>query len=537
MTTATTNGFEPWTTREASPDDGVPHTAEAEADHRAEAPRLAWLEEALRRDTYTFASDDLDVEPEPVSCLWGKYIVAGEVNVLTGPGGSGKSSLLTGLALAGAIGQSFLGRPTQQFETVIFTTEDGVDDYKRKLHAWKDSYLGAWRQANGRIHIIPLKGIPLRLIDAGFGQVNVAPGVVEALAARTRELVPSGEVLILVETVSRVSGGDESNSGAGMLVVALERLSFLTKGGTPLPVAHVGKENARSRQTDMYAGRGGSALADNARSVLVLTRPPEKVLKKNGFDLESEPDYLFILSHAKHNRTPQEPDLLLRRESGKCAAYFETWRQQKRPEAFVEETEEESRARIGERLKDVVRHAREGDGVKAVTERRLRDDYLHRLGLTKDALPLAVDRAVKDRWLAREEKSRGGGKGTLRPGPRTREKWPEGSGREVAETGPDHFDDPPDSPTGEVAGAYKQGDSPATSSALLRRKWPETGRAGSGTPETGSEKGEAGPRKDSLGRRLCDFGDCPHHGVWEHPTVQGWLLCRPHRDALTARSA
>jgi len=182
-----------------------------------------------------------------------------------------------------------------------------------------------------------------------------------------------------------------------------------------------------------------------------------------------------------------------------------------------------------------VRHARENDGVKAVTERRLRDDYLNRLGLTKGALPLAVDRAVKDRWLVREETGQGGGKGALRPGPRTPGKWPAESGPEVAQTGLGHFEDPPNSLSGEVAGALKQGDSPATSSALLRRKWPESGPAGLGNGEPASEDGRAEPRKDSQGRRLCDLADCPRVGNWEHPNVQGGWLCRGHREALAAR--
>jgi hypothetical protein len=292
----------------------------------------------------------------------------------------------------------FLGRDTGEFETVIFTTEDGVDDYKRKLHAWKCAYPSAWRDANGRIHIVPLKGVPLALVDSSFGHADVPSGVVEALAGRTRELVPAGEVLILVETVSRVSGGDETNAGAGTLVVALERLSMLTAGGTPVPVAHVGKENARQRQTDMYAARGGSALADNARSVLVLSRPPERVLEKHGLKQGNEPDDLLVLAHAKHNRTPPEPDLLLRRKSGSHAAYFELWGGASK-QVPAEENLADARARMGLRLRDVVRRVSGNGGRRAVTVNMLRDDYREELGIPKQRVRIAVDQAIDDGWL------------------------------------------------------------------------------------------------------------------------------------------
>jgi RecA-family ATPase len=485
-------------------------SVEAKSEAKPEEPSAdkvpGWLREALRKDTYTFQAEDLDVEPASVRCLWGHYIVAGEVNVLTGPGGCGKSSLLTGLALAGATGQAFLGRTTREFQTVIFTTEDAVDDYKRKLHAWKYAYPGTWREATGRIHIIPLKGVPLALVESDYGQVHVAPGVVEALAERTRELVPDGEVLILVETVSRVSGGDETNAGAGMLVVALERLSLLTGGGTPVPVAHVGKENARQRQTDMYAARGGSALADNARSVLVLSRPPKELLEEHGLDETGEPDYLFVLAHAKHNRTPREPDLLLRRESGKHAAYFELWRQHRQPVGLTEETEEDSRARVGEALRQVVRHAIEADGVAAVTSNRLKSDYRERIrkqtGLAKNQIDLAVDQAVRDGWLLRSEPGQGGGKGVLRPGPGPSEKSPGGSRPEVARSRPGEFPGGPDSPSEEVAHALNQTGRVGDFSVATPPKSP------GGRPKTSGESGDAGTGHATL--RMDLAAPLPH---------------------------
>jgi RecA-family ATPase len=430
------------------PKEGPPYkTVEVPEDSNGAGPHLidVRLLATLGSHTHTLTAEDFDREPEPVRCLWGYYIPSGEVSVLNGQGGAGKTSLLTGLAIAGAAGQSFLGRPTLEFSTVIFSTEDGIEAYQRKLHAWRSTYPGIWRQVRGRIHLVNLKGVELRLIETKFGGSQFVPGVVEALASHTRKLVPDGEVLIPIETVSRVSGGDESNGAGSMLIVAMERLALLTKGGTPLPVAHVGKSNSRERVVDMYSSRGASALPDNARSVFVLSRPPEDVLTKAGIAPGDEPDYLFGLFHAKHNYTPKEPDLLLRRENGKHAAFFDPWEAAHRPTGVAGETEEAGRALVGERLREVVRSLLDPDGRdkrEFVTANMLRDQYRERLGgIVKAKVTAEVAKAVADHWLRQGEKrAQGGGYPLFPDDPARHQKSPDGSRPEVARSRPGELD-------------------------------------------------------------------------------------------------
>jgi len=383
-------------------------------------PPLPTLVQKLKERTSTLSLTELELEPKPVRCLWGHYIVAGEVNLVVGAGGVGKTSAFTGFGVARASGQRFLGKTVPEGHTVIFTTEDSVAAYLRKLHAWRTIY-STWREAAGRIHIVDLKGIPLHLVAADHGRSEVMEDVVQAMAEHVLQLVPGGDAVVMLETVSRLSAGDEGNSGGGMLVVALERLSLLTGGCTPLAFVHTGKGNARDRVVDQYASRNASALPDNARSVMVLSRVPEDVLKRAGLE-EMDSENLLGIFHAKHNYTPKEPDLLIRREGSRHAAYFETIsKKQVTVEDLVspEQSEANHRAEMGERIRNVVRHAVEVDGCQAVTSTVLRDEYRDKLGLPKNKVAGAVTRALKDGWVAEVVTVKlKGGHHPLVPGPR-----------------------------------------------------------------------------------------------------------------------
>lgn len=71
-----------------------------------------------------------------------------------------------------------------------------------------------------------------------------------------------------------------------------------------LYVHHSGKQNARDRATDQYAGRGGSAFADSSRMVLVLQNvSPDKWYLETGQNLE-EGETGLVLSRPKMSYCP-----------------------------------------------------------------------------------------------------------------------------------------------------------------------------------------------------------------------------------------
>jgi hypothetical protein len=107
-------------------------------------------------------------------------------------------------------------------------------------------------------------GLPVRLILADRGEQFRPSPEVDELAEALHRVAPKADHVI-IETISRVTGGVESNAAMSVLVTACERLALLSKVAVTL-VGHVGQNTARAGIADAYAGRGGSALGDNARS-------------------------------------------------------------------------------------------------------------------------------------------------------------------------------------------------------------------------------------------------------------------------------
>jgi hypothetical protein len=84
----------------------------------------------------------------------------------------------------------------------------------------------------------------------------------------------AGASLVVIETVARLHDGPETNDAFAALVRSLERVT--ANGAALVVVHHMSKNDARNmtdpESVDSYAGRGGGALADAARSCLVVTR-------------------------------------------------------------------------------------------------------------------------------------------------------------------------------------------------------------------------------------------------------------------------
>jgi len=249
---------------------------------------------------------------DPVPFIWEARIPAGKVSIFSGAGGSGKSSLLVGFALARACGKRFLGRLTRPGATLVVSAEDTVIDYMRKVDAWRETYPDLDPTAIARnLKILPLVGWDYRLVGGRYGGVRVEIERVDRLAVAVRSLDPRPDLIIL-ETASRFGAGDEnSNEAAAALIAACERLADIAQAAVLL-VSHVGKSAAKEQYLDAYAARGASAFTDNARSALVLgTLAPDRVKR-----LALTPDEarnLLLLTCPKPNLAARTADIVLER--------------------------------------------------------------------------------------------------------------------------------------------------------------------------------------------------------------------------------
>lgn len=259
---------------------------------------------------------DVSTEPAPVNWHWHNAIPAGRVGVFAGPGGMGKTNLLSGLAVHRALGRSFLGRAVRRGPTLIVSAEDGVEDFGAALASYRVALnLNSTEVAtvNAAVALLDVVGAGFKLASGDF-KVAVDDGAVAQLVARISEAVsvrswaPS-DLLVVLETYSRLSPG-EDNEAAAAVVTAAERITREVRGVTVMITHHQSKAANKSGDSDSTGARGGQALSDNARFLLLLTKLPPSDAGKEGAE---EAKRLAVFSCAKVNRAPpQEPTRLQR---------------------------------------------------------------------------------------------------------------------------------------------------------------------------------------------------------------------------------
>ncbi len=384
-----------------------------EAAQRQVAEAAGAAIERVPHDRFrSFTAADVASDPPRVRFLWQDLLPAGKVAVLSGVGGGGKTSLAVGLAIHRATGRPYLGRSVREGRTVIVSTEDGTEDYLRKLAAWREVLADLeCDQVAECVSFFDLSGVPFSLVTSEFGQARVSAATDEL--ADAIKLKSPGADLIIMETISRLGGGDESNGSMSALVVAAERLALLT-GAAVLLIGHVSKAAGRENINDQHAARGGSAITDNARSALVLSRlDAEQATKLLGFTpSDAELGELLLLNPAKGNASPRQRPMVLERLPTPWGLALREYQAGAKGDPV--ELRKATRDTLGRHLADLAdQFAAVGE---QLTESKLNAGLFKDVpGLRKGAIPSAVRDAIVDGFLVRGPKGRGGGNGCLLP--------------------------------------------------------------------------------------------------------------------------
>ncbi len=228
----------------------------AEARERAEA-------EATGLVSLAPVPADLPARPWLVENL----LMDGQVTMLTGRGGDGKSLLALQLAVMVAA-RADLGwwQARQRRNVLVLNAEDNIDEQRRRL-------LGACnvmgvdpRLLEGRLFTMDRESLVLVHRDPEDGKVKPSP-LYDRLAALIRE----HEIgLVVIDPLVEAHIGMDENSNADMkeLVVTLRRLARLRE--IPLLVVHHSRKGASGGDQD--GARGGSALVNACRVVVTLDR-------------------------------------------------------------------------------------------------------------------------------------------------------------------------------------------------------------------------------------------------------------------------
>lgn len=217
-----------------------------------------------------------------------KYVVKGllnigEVSVLYGAPGLGKTAIVAAICAHAALGKDFADSLAKKTCVIYFAAEDGPGVHKRAY-----PYLSA----------SAFKGAPFYVVPAGFDLTNLKT-VDEVILFIKETMAAHGldQSLIVFDTLNRMLGVNDENSSTviGSVLASASRIATQTNGAA-LMVHHVGKGNSSTP-------RGSSAIEGNADNLYYLTRSKEdkKLVfwkpQKNKSAAESKTLAFRIVSH------------------------------------------------------------------------------------------------------------------------------------------------------------------------------------------------------------------------------------------------
>ena len=123
--------------------------------------------------------------------------------------------------------------------------------------------------------------------------------------------------LVVIDTLTRFNGGDESNEGMTVFVQAMERIRKLT-GFSVIASHHPNQSATKDGETlDMMSARGGTALPSNTRFHLALQTMTLAQLKQYPFIPPEQRKQYIALESGGYNYGPElvGADIWLRRTS------------------------------------------------------------------------------------------------------------------------------------------------------------------------------------------------------------------------------
>lgn len=209
---------------------------------------------------------DLPARPWLVENL----LMDGQVTMLTGRGGDGKSLLALQLAVMVAARADFgWWQPRERRNVLVLNAEDNIDEQRRRLLGACDVMDVDPRLLEGRLFTMDRETLVLVHRDPADDMVKPSP-----LYGRLAELIAENNIgLVVIDPLVEAHINLDENSNADMkeLVLMLRRLARQRE--IPLLIVHHSRKGATSGDQD--GARGGSALVNACRVVVTVERMNE----------------------------------------------------------------------------------------------------------------------------------------------------------------------------------------------------------------------------------------------------------------------
>jgi RecA-family ATPase len=246
---------------------GLPHKGDI-INWTGTAEDLAKLtSEALNPPAETLPLADLtawaQTAPTPKTFILERLIPQHEVVILTGDGGTNKSTLGLQIAACRAAGKSFLGLDLQPGVSLYATAEDDDRENHWRLTEMCAAIGTSLKEIAGRLHVSSLRGRlnnELATFDTD-GRLRTTP----AFAALRNTIIATAANLIILDNVAHLFAGNENDRGQVTAFINLLYQLCRDLDVTVLLIAH------RNKNGDTYSG--STAWLNAVRSQILMERP------------------------------------------------------------------------------------------------------------------------------------------------------------------------------------------------------------------------------------------------------------------------
>lgn len=233
-------------------------------------------------------------------------LMRGQVSMLAGPGGAGKSLASLTLAAHLALGRQWLSFVPKYgaAKSIIFDAEDDVTEMSRRLWALCQFFRFPFDEVRRQIALVSYQEISLRVTQGDPPEIHESHvrTLIDAARADDVGLVALGPLVALHSTT------EEDNNRMAFVVEILKGIA--ERANVALLVgAHVSKPSGTvSRAGDAYSLRGAGSVINSARFAHTIFTPTEPECEKYGIPVDERHSYARLddakANHAKMSGRP-----------------------------------------------------------------------------------------------------------------------------------------------------------------------------------------------------------------------------------------
>ena len=261
-----------------------------------------------------FTDEELTAARLAPTCFVENYLYA-DLALVCAAGGTGKTTMLIHEVVCIALGFPVWGnRVAQPGKTLFITAEDSRELFAARLREVMDTLRLTDQERARAVASIAVWDVSdqvarLACLDSA-GNIQLTTLADDIVAAFKGQ----GIVQVVFDPAISFGPGERLVNDAEQAVVLAARRIIRGLNCCVRIIHHTGKVNARNGAIDQYAGRGGSAFADGARMVTILSSLGDgsPFALPDGFTVQ-EGESGFILARAKLSYCAPQPNIFIRR--------------------------------------------------------------------------------------------------------------------------------------------------------------------------------------------------------------------------------